>query len=285
MKNKKSKITDEQQIEDLTEKIEIDDDEENVIDPENAITELPDEKEIESFVKYKEQNQDYLPDEPTEEEIEPSEEELKNLIQHNNLQNALNAEQLVKELEKDRDIREEKEEKKKKKKNLIFSIGIIIEVLIISSLLYTRYFNKKNDDKYSNELTCTNTIESNNQKYSTTTNNVYYFDSNDKVAKTVNSIIYIFNNKKDYEDYKNNFVDNKKEFKGYKEENIFDDFNYAYENRITYVYSVLKDNKKVTFKNNMFTFKLPNETNDTTIYVDTYDNVVEQNKKVGIVCE
>ena len=62
------------------------------------------------------------------------------------------------------------------------------------------------------------------------------------------NIVYIFNDKKSYEKYKNEYVDtNIKNYKGIEQKDIFDDQNYAYENKTTYTYSKLKKNKNVSF--------------------------------------
>ena len=224
------------------------------------------------------------------ENLENKPEEIENYIKNNNIQNSELAKKIVNKLENERDIREEKEKHNKNKKNIRFMLGIIIELLIIIVILYSRNYRnvfstKSSEEKIIKELTCTNTTQNDEQDYSLTENNIYYFDKNDKVVKTQNSLIYIFNNKASYDNYKKSIISNSLNFLGVEQKDIFDDINYVYENKIIYNYKELKANKEVVFKNNMFTFKLPNSNNNTTIEVDSYNNVLQKNKNAGIICE
>lgn len=258
--------------EDLTEKIEIDEDLDNSVEnttPDVTKLDNADSNDNNVYDNQQQKNKN-----------------IENSIKNNNIQNAEVAEKLVKQLENERDSREKKEKHNKNKKNIIFLIGIILEIVIIVFLVRNRYLNNNESENYENQLTCTNNLSNENQDYSITTNNVYYFDKENKTAKMINSIIYIFNNKIAYDNYKNNFKSKSKtDFLGMEEEDIFDDINYVYENKITYNYNKLKENKEVTFKDDTFTFKLPNATSETTIFVDTYENTLEQNKNAGFDCQ
>jgi len=222
-------------------------------------------------------------------EIEEAEEEkiintneITNDIKYNNIQMKEKAQKLIQELEEDEEQRIEKFKRKRRKKNILLIIGIIIELLIIGFLCYVKFFK----ETYSTKLTCTNTSQNSEINYTITMNNVYYFDKENKEAKKENKIIYIFNNKKDYEKYKNDYVDtNIKDYKGIEQKDIFDDQNYAYENKTIYTYSKLKKNKNVTLKDNLMTIKFEDKKEPITIYIEDYDNVLKTNEKIGFVCE
>ncbi|MBE6159576.1 MAG: hypothetical protein E7157_00800 [Lactobacillales bacterium] len=219
-----------------------------------------------------------------EEEIEESEtkEEINNDIKYNNIQMKEKANELINELENQDDERLQKQNKKRKKKNIVLVIGIIIELLIIGFLCYIKFFK----ETYTSSLTCTNTTENSNNKYSITTNVIYYFDKDKKVAKTQNSIIYIFNDKASYEEYKKEYVDtNIKDYSGIEQIDIFDDQNYAYENKTTYTYSKLKKNKNVTIKDGLMTVKVKGRKEPITIYIESYDSVIKTNEETGFICE
>lgn len=217
-----------------------------------------------------------------EEEIEEiASEEMANDIKYNNIQMKEKANELINELDSQEQIRIEKKKKKRKRKNIILVIGIIIEILIIGVLCYFKFFK----ESYSMTLTCQNSSTTENN-YSITTNIVYYFDKNDNVAKTENSMIYIFNDKKSYDEYKNNYIDtNIKDYEGIEQIDIFDDQNYAYENKTTYTYSKLKKNKNVKVKDNLLTATIKGRKEPITIYIEDYDSVLKTNEKTGFICE
>lgn len=209
-------------------------------------------------------------------------EEIVNNIKYNNLQMKEKAQDMIRKLESDEEIRKNKIAKKRRRKNIFLIIGIIIELGIIGFLCYIKFFK----ETYTMTLTCTNTSQSSENNYTITMNNVYYFTKDNKVAKTENSIVYIFNDKKSYEKYKNEYVDtNIKNYKGIEQKDIFDDQNYAYENKTTYTYSKLKKNKNVTFNNNLITAKIENKKEPITIYIEDYNSVLKTNEKTGFICE
>lgn len=215
-------------------------------------------------------------------EEDKNNEEIENDIKYNNLKMKEKANELIKGLEEQDNIREKKQKKKKNKKNILLIIGIIIEIIIIAFLCYIKFFK----ETYKTTLTCTNTTTDSSNKYTITTNNVYYFDKNDNVAKTENSIIYIFNDKTSYDNYKEKYVDtNIKNYKGINQIDIFDDQNYAHENKTTYIYNQLKKNKNVTFKDNLITANIEGRKEPITIYIESYDSVLKTNEEIGFTCE
>lgn len=216
-----------------------------------------------------------------EEEIEEVKEEISNEIKYNNIQMKEKANELINELDNQEQIRNEKKNKKRKRKNIILILGIIIEIVVIAVLCYFKFFK----ETYTTILTCQNSTTTEN-KYSITTNVVYYFDEDNNVAKTENSMIYIFNDKASYDEYKKNYIDtNIKNYEGIEQIDIFDDQNYAYENKTTYTYSKLKKNKNVTVKDNLLTAKIKGRKEPITIYIEDYDNVLNTNEKTGFMCE
>lgn len=209
-------------------------------------------------------------------------EDIDNDIKYNSMQMKEKVNEIIDEFENQDEIRKNKKNKNRKKKNILLLIGIIIEVLVIIFLCYIKFFK----ENYSGLLTCTNTIENSENNYTITMNNVYYFDEENNVSKTENSIIYIFNDKKSYDKYKTDYVDtNIKDYKGINQIDIFDDQNYAYENKTTYTYSKLKKNENVTIKDNLITAKIKNRKEPITIYIESYDNVLKTNEKSGFICE
>ena len=210
------------------------------------------------FVKQKEEV------EKIEIEEDKNNKEIENNIKYNNLKMKEKANDLIKELEEQDNIREKKQKKKKKKKNILLIIGIIIEIIIIAFLCYIKFFK----ETYKTTLTCTNTVTDSSNKYMITTNNVYYFDKNDNVAKTENSIIYIFNDKTSYDNYKEKYVDTN--IKNYKGINQIDQ---------------LKKNKNVKFKDNLITANIEGRKEPITIYIESYDSVLKTNEEIGFTCE
>ena len=208
--------------------------------------------------------------------------EFQNDIKYNNVQIKEKTKKMIQDFEEADDIRLTKQRKKRRRKNILLIIGIILELGIIGYLFYIKFYK----ETYYKTLTCTNSSTSQNDNYTITMNNVYYFDKNDEVAKTENSVIYIFNDKASYEKYKTNYVDtNIKEYQGIEQIDIFDDQNYAYENRTTYTYKKLKKNKNVTFNNNLITAKIENKKEPITIYIEDYNSVLNTNEKTGFICE
>lgn len=214
--------------------------------------------------------------------ISDNEKNLDNNIKYNNIKMKEKTDKLIKELEEQDTERDKKNKKKKSKKNILLIIGIIIEILVILFLIYIKFFK----ETYKTVLTCTNTSENTSNNYTITTNNVYYFDKENNVAKTDNSIIYIFNDKKAYEEYKTTYTDtNIKNFSGIMQKDVFDDQNYAHENKTTYTYSKLKKNKNVKIKDKLMTISVPNRKDAITIYIESYDNVIKTNEEMGFTCE
>lgn len=234
------------------------------------------------FVKPEEEVEIIEIEEEKEEVEETKKEEFSNDIKYNNIQMQEKAKNLINELETDDEIRNKKEKKKKRRKNFFLIIGIIVELTVIGFLSYIKFFK----ETYTTRLTCSNTTENSNNKYTITTNNVYYFDKDKKVAKTQNSIIYIFSDKKSYDEYKANYVDtNIKNYQGIEQIDIFDDQNYAYENKTIYTYSKLKKNKNVTIKDGLINIKVEGRKEPITIYIESYDSVLKTNGETGFICE
>lgn len=176
---------------------------------------------------------------------------------------------------------EEKPNKRKSvnKKNILVIVGIIIEIVIIMLIIA---FSKQTDN-YKTIVKCSNTTEM--EEYTIITNNTYYFDKKDNVAKNENEINYIFKEKEVYQDYKNNYIstdiDN---YSGLEQSSAFDDVNYIYQNKITYDYNKLKKNKKVKFKNDKLTLKIKDR-DDITLYIQDYDSVLTSNEEMGFICQ
>ena len=208
--------------------------------------------------------------------------EFQNDIKYNNVKIKEKTQKMIKEFEEADDLRLIKQRKKRRRKNILLIIGIILELGIIVYLFYIKFYK----ETYYKTLTCTNSATNQSNNYTITMNNVYYFDKNDKVAKTENSVIYIFNDKTSYEKYKTDYIDtNIKNYQGIEQIDIFDDQNYAYENKTTYTYSKLKKNKNVTINNNLLTAKIENKKEPITIYIEDYNSVLNTNEKTGFICE
>lgn len=208
-------------------------------------------------------------------------EEIINNPKTNEVQMKEKVTELIDELAKQDEIRTKKNKRKKSIKNIFLIIGIIIELIVIGFLCYIKFFK----ETYSKELTCTSTTQ-NNDSYSITMKNIYYFDDEDKVAKTENNIVYIFSNKEAYLKYKNEYVSSDiKDYKGITQRSTFDDQNYLYENKTIYTYSKLRKNKSVSFENNIITANIKGRDNAITIYIDDYDSVLVKNEETGFTCE
>lgn len=208
----------------------------------------------------------------------PDEEPVKN---SNSNESQTKVDEVIEDLSDQDEKKNTIQKQKRRRKNIFLIIGILIEVLVISFLVYMTFIK----EKYSKTLICTSDQQP-SDNYSITMKNIYYFDKNDKVAKTENNVIYIFNDKNNYEDYKNNYVSsNIENYKGIKQTTLFDDKNYAYQNKTIYTYSKLKKNKNVTFKDNIFTVKVDKREEPITIYIESYNDVLSNNDKLGFTCE
>lgn len=176
-----------------------------------------------------------------------------------------------------------KEIRKKTIKTILLIIAIIIEIIVIILILNNR--KKENTNNYKMTLVCTNNNSQISSDYTIKMETTYYFDQNDKVAKTSSAAIYAFNDLNSY----NKFIEENKieelNFKGVERKTAKDEIKHIYKAVTIYDYDLLKKNKKVTFKNNIFTFKLPGDTEETTLMIQGYDDVLETNKILDFTCE
>lgn len=175
----------------------------------------------------------------------------------------------------------QKEDKRKRKKTIIFTIAIILEALIIAYILY----NKKSNNEDNLILRCTNNESELNTNYSMKMTNIYYFNKDREVVKTSNEILYAYNDQDSYNKFISTLNETETNFKGYTKQSAKDDKNYIYKTVTTYTYSELKKNKEVKYKDKVFTFKLPNSQEETSILVQNYDDVVDTNNMMNFTCE
>lgn len=176
---------------------------------------------------------------------------------------------------------DQKETKRKRKKTLFFIFAIILEVLVIAYILYER----KPKQEYNMTLKCTNNESELNKDYSMKMTNTYYFNKDREVVKTSNEILYAYNDQDSYNKFINTVNEPEVNFKGYKKQSVKDDKNYIYKSVTTYTYSELKKNKEVKYKDNLFTFKLPNNQEEISIIVQNYDEVANTNNMMNFTCE
>lgn len=189
--------------------------------------------------------------------------------------------ELIETLDEEEEIREENIKNKRRKKNMWLIIGILIEIAIIAFIYYNRFIK----ETYSSQLTCSNTTHNKAEKYYITMENVYYFDEENKVAKTKNSITYKFENEDSYKEYEKDYIDSDiKGYKGITQKSVFDKNQNQYTNTTTYTYSKLKQNKNVKFENNLITANIEGRDKPITIYIQNIDEVKEQNKNMGFMC-
>lgn len=175
-----------------------------------------------------------------------------------------------------------KDEKRSKKRALWFLLVVLIEIIIVLLIIISR----KKPVENMMTLRCTNNEDQVFETYTIRMTNIYYFNKNKEVTKTENEVLYSYNDKTTYDENIKNFSsENKINFKGYNKQSAKDDQNYIYKTVTTYDYPQLKNNKKVKFKDNIYTFTLPGTSEETSIIVQNYDEVLETNELMGFTCE
>ena len=203
-----------------------------------------------------------------------------NNAKNNDQQMKEKVEELIYELNSEDDKRQIRKNRKKTVKNILLIIGIIIEIIIIGYLINEKILK----ETYASVMTCTNNSKLDN--YNLEMKNTYYFDKNDNVAKTESINTYNFKDKDSYEKFKENYVSSDiKNFKGIEQKSTFNDKKYTYENKTIYVYSLLKNNKKVTITDDEMIISLENRDEPITIYNETVSDVLTRNEESGFVCE
>lgn len=192
----------------------------------------------------------------------------------------------VNEILKDLDSSDVVYKRKKRNKTIFYIIGIIIEIIVIILIIRTRYVKNEISDEYKMSVKCSNTTTNSLSDSSIKMTNTYYFNDDDKVVKTENEVLYAFNNQESYNRFKSDYISTDiKDYKGLNQQSIFDDNNYIFKTQTIYTYSELKKNKKVSYKNNVFTLDIPNRTEPIVIAVEDYDTVLNTNENMGFICE
>lgn len=191
----------------------------------------------------------------------------------------------VDEILKDFDKNDVIYKRKRRNKTIFYIIGIIIEIIIIVLIVKNRYVNKETSNEYTS-VKCSNTTENIAINASITMNNTYYFNKDNKVNKTENEIVYIFNDKESYERYKSDYVSTDiNNFTGLNQQTIFDDNNYVFKSQTIYDYSELKKNKNVSINGDILTLNIPDRTDPVVISIEDYDTVLDTNQNMNFICE
>ena len=192
----------------------------------------------------------------------------------------------VKEIIKDFDENDREYKRKKRNKTIFYIIGIIIEIIIIVLIVKNNYIKKKTSDNYTMSVKCSNTTTNSFNDSTIKMTNTYYFDKDNKVIKTENEVLYAFNSQESYERFKSDYIVNDvKNFEGLDQQSAFDDNNYIFKTQTIYTYSKLKDNKNVSYKNNIYTINVPGRTEPLTAIEEDYDTVLDTNTNMGFICE
>lgn len=184
----------------------------------------------------------------------------------------------------DIDEKEKKQEKKNSKKNILFLIGVFLEIIIILLIIKFKYISVP--EKYTKTLTCTNKTQELNSEYYVKLVNKYYFTKDDIVGKLEANVYYVFMDKSEYISFKSKYKSTDvKDFKGLTQTSIFDDKNDVYNNKSVYNYKKLKKNENVTEENGSLIINIPGKPNQITLSEDNYKSVKQINENMDFKCE